>query len=105
MSSEWSSIVSTLAEDDSSNGALKTPHKQSDGPLRYAYIRLAFEHLRVRAGMSDLHFHDLRHEAISRLFEKGLNIVEVSAISGHRELKMLQRYTHLRAVDLVARLG
>lgn len=68
-------------------------------------VRLAFEHLRVRAGMSDLHFHDLRHEAISRLFEKGLNIVEVSAISGHRELKMLQRYTHLRAIDLVARLG
>jgi hypothetical protein len=39
MSSEWSSIVSTLPEDDSSNGALKTPHKQSDGPRRYAYDR------------------------------------------------------------------
>lgn len=68
-------------------------------------VRLAFEHLRVRAGMEDFHFHDLRHEAISRLFEKGLNIAEVSSISGHRELKMLQRYTHLRAVDLVSRLG
>jgi len=55
--------------------------------------------------MSDLHFHDLRHEAISRFFEKGLNIAEVSAISGHREFKMLARYTHLRAIDLVARLG
>lgn len=67
-------------------------------------VRLAFEHLRVRAGTSDLRLHDLRHEAISRLFEKGLNIAEVSAISGHRELKMLQRYTHLRAADLVHRL-
>jgi integrase len=74
-------------------------------PMTGNAVRLAFEHLRVRAGMSDFHFHDLRHEAISRLFEKGLNIAEASAISGHRELKMLQRYTHLRAADLVARLG
>jgi integrase len=74
-------------------------------PMTGNAVRLAFEHLRVRAGMSDFHFHDLRHEAISRLFDKGLNIAEVSAISGHRELKMLARYTHLRAVDLVARLG
>jgi integrase len=74
-------------------------------PMTGNAVRLAFEHLRVRAGMSDFHFHDLRHEAISRLFELGLNIAEVSAISGHRELKMLARYTHLRAADLVARLG
>lgn len=39
MSSEWSSIVGTLAEDDSSGGAPETPHKQSDGSLRYAYGR------------------------------------------------------------------
>jgi integrase len=68
-------------------------------------VRLAFERLRARAKMPDLHFHDLRHEAISRLFERGLNVAEVAAISGHRELRMLQRYTHLRAVDLVVRLG
>jgi integrase len=74
-------------------------------PVTGNSIRLAFEHLRVRAGMDDFHFHDLRHEAVSRLFEKGLNIAEVSAISGHKELKMLQRYTHLRAEDLVSRLG
>ena len=74
-------------------------------PITGNAVRLAFEHLRVRAGMSDLHFHDLRHEAISRFFELGFNIAEVSAISGHREMKMLQRYVHLRAVDLVARLG
>jgi hypothetical protein len=41
MSSEWSSIVSTLAEDDSSNGAPENPHKQSEGPRRYAYLRLS----------------------------------------------------------------
>lgn len=73
-------------------------------PVTGNSIRLAFEHLRDRAGMSDFHFHDLRHEGVSRLFEKGLNIAEVSAISGHKELRMLMRYTHLRAEDLVSRL-
>jgi integrase len=73
-------------------------------PISGNAVRLAWEHLRVRAGSSGLHFHDLRHEAVSRLFERGLNIAEVAAISGHKEMKMLQRYTHLRAADLVARL-
>lgn len=68
-------------------------------------VRLAWEHLVARAGIEDLRFHDLRHEAVSRLFEKGLNVIEVSTISGHKELRMLQRYTHLRAEDLVSRLG
>jgi integrase len=74
-------------------------------PVTGNSIRLAFEHLRVRAQMNDFHFHDLRHEAVSLLFEKGLNIAEVSTISGHKELRMLRRYTHLRAEDLVSRLG
>jgi integrase len=68
-------------------------------------VRLAWEHLVGRAGITDLHFHDLRHEAISRLLERGLNVLEAAAISGHKELRMLQRYTHLRATDLVAKLG
>lgn len=67
-------------------------------------VRLAWERLRQRAGIVDLHFHDLRHEAVSRLFEKGLDMMAVAAISGHKTLSMLSRYTHLRAVDLVARL-
>jgi integrase len=74
-------------------------------PLSGNAVRHAFEHLRAWAGMPDFHFHDLRHEAISWLFDKGLGIAEVGAISGHRELRMLQRYTQLRAADLVARLG
>jgi site-specific recombinase XerD len=39
------------------------------------------------------------------LFEKGLNVAEVAAISGHKEFKVLQRYTHLRAIDLAVKLG
>lgn len=52
----------------------------------------------------DLHFHDLRHEATSRLFELGLNVMEVASITGHKTLQMLHRYTHLRAEDLVRKL-
>jgi integrase len=55
-------------------------------------------------GCEDLRFHDLRHEAVSRLVEAGLSDQEVSAISGHRSMQMLKRYTHLRAEDLVAKL-
>jgi len=58
-----------------------------------------------RKGIDNLHFHDLRHEATSRLFEKGLNPVEVATITGHKDTRMLMRYTHLRAEDLVGRLG
>jgi integrase len=54
---------------------------------------------------SDLRFHDLRHEAVSRLFERGLNAIEVSTISGHRSIQMLARYTHLKASSLVPMLG
>jgi integrase len=52
-----------------------------------------------------LRFHDLRHEAVTRLFEKGLNPIEVGMVSGHKTLSMLQRYTHLRSEELVAKLA
>lgn len=65
----------------------------------------AFRRATKKAGISGLRFHDLRHEAVSRLFEKRLNVMEVASISGHRSLQMLQRYTHLRAEELALRLG
>lgn len=55
-------------------------------------------------GCSDFRFHDLRHEAVSRFVEGGLSDQEVSAISGHKSMQMLKRYTHLRAEDLVGKL-
>ena len=65
----------------------------------------AFLRLCRRRKLDNLHFHDLRHEATSRFFEKGLNPVEVATITGHKDPRMLIRYTHLRAEDLVRRLG
>jgi integrase len=68
-------------------------------------VRLAWERLRRRAGVSGLRFHDLRHEAVSRFFEKGLNMPEVAAISGHRDPRMLMRYTHPKAEAIAIKLG
>jgi integrase len=73
-------------------------------PMTGNSVRSAFDRLVSVTEIEDLRFHDLRHEAISRLFEKGLNPIEVATISGHRELRMLQRYVHLRATDLALRL-
>ena len=55
--------------------------------------------------LNGLRFHDLRHEAVTRLFEKGLNPIEVGMVSGHKTLSMLQRYTHLKAESLSEKLG
>lgn len=57
------------------------------------------------AGVDGLRFHDLRHEATSRLFERGFNMMEVASITGHKTLAMLKRYTHLSPQDLAERLG
>jgi integrase len=58
-----------------------------------------------KANIKDLRFHDLRHEAISRLFENtDLDIMEIKGITGHKTLQMLARYAHLRADRLVDRL-
>lgn len=72
-------------------------------------FRLCWERCKALAAkqlpsLGDLRFHDLRHEAVSRFFEMGLSVPEVALISGHRDPRMLFRYTHLRAEDLVAKM-
>ena len=69
----------------------------------YAFTK-AWNETKLSLGLTDLRFHDLRHEAVSRLVEAGFSDQEVSAISGHKSMQMLKRYTHLRAEDLVERL-
>ena len=88
---------------------LKDQRSRQDTPTPFPVnanaFRLAWERLRKRADLCDLRFHDLRHEAISRFFEMGLSIPEVALISGHKDAKMLFRYTHLKASNLVTKLG
>ena len=73
-------------------------------PIHFEGLKSLWRRAMKRADIQDLHFHDLRHEATSRFFELGLNVVEVAAITGHKDLKMLQRYTHLRAEDLAKKV-
>ena len=74
----------------------KLVFKVNKSPLRQLWTRLI-----KRAGIEDLHFHDLRHEAISRFFEMGFTPPEVDSMSGHRTLSQLVRYSHASA-SLVA---
>jgi hypothetical protein len=73
-------------------------------PMTLGSLRAQFEHAKTYAKplwkdvginpFEDLRFHDLRHEALSRLSDAGLNVIELSHISGHRTLSMLKRYVH-----------
>jgi len=74
-------------------------------PVSDNAIRLSWDKLKKRAKLYDLRFHDLRHEAISRFFEKGLSVAEVALISGHKDPRMLMRYTHLKAEDVALKLA
>lgn len=55
-------------------------------------------------GIDNFRLHDLRHEGVSALFEKGLNMMEVSSISGHKDLSMLKRYIHINPLTLINKL-
>lgn len=68
-------------------------------------VKKAFVRAADRAGIKNLHFHDLRHEGTSRMAEKLDNVLELSAVTGHKTLSMLKRYYHPRAKDLARKLG
>lgn len=68
-------------------------------------ITKAFSRACRRAGIENARIHDLRHEAVSRLFEKELDVMEVASVSGHKTLSQLKRYTHLKAANLAKKLG
>ncbi|MFC4705871.1 site-specific integrase, partial [Paraburkholderia caffeinitolerans] len=74
------------------------------GPFVFPYNAHSFSSIFPRAcgelKIVDLRFHDLRHEGVSRLFEQGYRIEQVALVSGHRDWKMLRRYTQVRARDL-----
>ena len=83
----------------------RTRTGSSPFPVNSNAFRLAWDRLRSRADLNDLRFHDLRHEAISRFFEMGLTVAEVALISGHKDVKMLFRYTHMRVDSVVSKLA
>lgn len=66
-------------------------------PVSTDAISAAFTRACRLLGIEDLHFHDLRHEGASRLFEMGWTIPQVATVTGHHSWQSLQRYSHLRA--------
>ena len=88
--------------------ALKALPRSIDGrvlPINFAALENTFKRARERAGLNDLRIHDLRHTAITRLAEKLPNLIELSAVSGHRSIAMLKRYYHPRAEDIARKLA
>lgn len=75
-----------------------------DGKRRPYNFNKVWSTIKERVGLANFRFHDLRHEAVSRFVEYGLSDQQVAAISGHKSMQMLKRYTHLRAEDLVGEL-
>ena len=67
-------------------------------------IDALFRKARGRAMIVDLHFHDLRHTAITRLARR-LDVLALARMVGHRDLRMLQVYYNESAEDLAGRLG
>ncbi|MGO4156002.1 tyrosine-type recombinase/integrase [Cupriavidus sp. YAF13] len=74
-------------------------------PVKGNTLHAAFRKACKRAGIKDLHWHDLRHTAITRLAQKLPNVIELAAVSGHRSLAMLKRYYHPSATELARKLG
>lgn len=68
-------------------------------------MEAAFKRARTRAGIANLHFHDLRHTATSRMADKLPNVIELAAVTGHRTIQMLKRYYHPSAEALAKKLG
>jgi len=87
---------------------LKCLPRYMDGkviPISATCLRMAWGRALRLAEIKGLGFHDLRHEAITRFFERGLSVPEVALISGHRDYRMLARYTHLRPEDVGRKLN
>ena len=87
---------------------LQSVPRRIDGqvfPITHEVVSQAFNRARKQAGVEDIRFHDLRHMAITRLAEKLPNLIELSAVSGHKSLAMLKRYYHPNPELLAEKLG
>jgi integrase len=74
-------------------------------PIKYFTLDAAFKRAVKRAGLKDFHFHDLRHTAITVMAEKLPNLIQLSAVTGHKSLSMLKRYYHPNVEELARKLG
>lgn len=86
------------------------PHQLNSPRVFWTWVRAdsfenAWRRMLKQTDINDLRFHDLRHEACSRFFERGFNVMETAHISGHKTLQQLKRYTHLKTEDIVFKMN
>ncbi len=74
-------------------------------PVTIETLKQAYARAVARAGIQNFTFHDLRHDALTRLAKLGLNILELRSVSGHTTANMLQRYVSIDAGDLAKKLA
>ena len=84
-----------MSDEAVSNLSAASKFEERPFPLTEVAFRQAWQRLQTRANLDDLKFHDLRHEAISRMFENGMSIPHVKAITGHRTVTQLFRYIQI----------
>lgn len=82
------------------------PNSESEKvfPLNKSSVSISFTRASRKANIKNIHFHDLRHTAITKMAGKITNVIELSAITGHKTLSMLKRYIHLNIEDLAKKL-
>lgn len=86
---------------------LETLPRDEEGrvfPMSGCAVSAAFNKAANRAKLANIRFHDLRHTAITQLAQKLPNLIELAAVSGHKSLRMLQRYYHPSAQALALKL-
>jgi integrase len=74
-------------------------------PLYYMTMYNCFTDACKRAGITNLHYHDLRYTATSRLTARPPNVIELTSVTGHQKIQMLKRYHHPKAAVKAQELG
>jgi integrase len=92
--------AATKKQEDSTEKKNESGRRGRIFPYNSRSVGAAFRRACRKLKIEDLHFHDLRHDATSRLFEAGYTIEQVALVTGHKDWKMLRRYTHLRPEQL-----
>lgn len=86
-------------------GSLPYPRHDLVFPVTIETLKQAYDRAVKRAGITDFTFHDLRHDALTRLAKLGLTVLELRAISGHTSANMLQRYVSIDPSELAMKIA
>ena len=98
MTKNGSSRWVPLSDEAVPNLSAASKYEEHPFPVTDVAFRQAWDRLKKRANITDLTFHGLRHKAISRMFDRGMKIHEVMAVSGHQTASQLFRYVQTSSI-------